>query len=65
MKVLEIDTCQECPNFSYGPNTCGMVSDEDGDRHCPDSKTKIPDWCPLDTPSEYAEGNLDIDGEDV
>lgn len=58
-RVVELECCQECPNFSYGPRTCGEMRDKD----CPDSKVAIPEWCPLSTPAEYAEGNFNIDEE--
>ena len=56
-RVVELECCQECPNFDYGPRTCGEMDD----KVVPNSKVDIPDWCPLCTPQEYAENNFNID----
>lgn len=59
-RVIEIECCQECPYFSYGPRTCGEMND----KHCPNSKTSIPSWCPLSTPEQYIGINVNERTED-
>lgn len=47
-KLIEIDTCHECPSRITGKMKCGKTLQEISwrDEHYP-----IPEWCPLlDTP---------------
>lgn len=46
-RIIEINACENCPHFIYGPNTCSQENGSTDDGKPVESRFKIPDWCPL------------------
>jgi hypothetical protein len=64
-KVIEISACINCPHICCGIDTCRETAGVNDDGKHIEDNTIIQEWCPLQSPEEYAESNFNIDKKQV